>query len=105
MKRIVTLLLMVCCVMTGSSMAKVDPYSFYPSKRYKPKGEIFRPSKKLIDRNPRTPLVIKNKNGNVMYTISDGKVMVEVDTHGNKTFLLKGRKTHKMNKLIQMFEI
>ncbi len=37
MKRIVTLLLMVCCVMTGSSMARVDPYSFYPSKRYKPK--------------------------------------------------------------------
>ncbi len=98
MKRIGTiLLLIVCYVMTGSSMAKVDPYSFYPSKRYKPKGEFFRPAKKLIDRNPRTPLVIKDKNGNVMYTTSDGKIMVEVDTHGNKTFLLKGRKTHKMD--------
>jgi hypothetical protein len=97
MKKIISLIiaLLYLCVMTFNCYAGVDPYSFYPSKVYKPDKDFFRPVKELIDRNPLRPLVITDKNGNKSYVTSQGDVMVKVDNEGNKTFSLKGRKTHK----------
>lgn len=95
MKKLFTLLLSVYyCITAGYSLAGINPYSFYPSRIYRPKGEFFRSSKNLIDMNPLRPLVITDKNGNKMYVTSSGEVMVSVDRSGNKTFTLKGRRSH-----------
>ena len=80
---------------TRAGLAKIDPYSFYPSKMHRPKGEIYRASKRLIDISPTRPLVVTDKEGNVMYVTSNGKIMVKVDIYGSKIFSINGMESHK----------
>lgn len=78
------------------AVASIDPYSFYPSKIFKPKDRsFFKASRDLIDKSPFRPLVITDKNGNKMYVTSQGDVMVSVDKSGNKTFSIRGRRSHQ----------
>jgi len=78
--------------------SEADPYSFQPTKIYRPDSEIFRKAKELISVAPARPLVIRDKDGNTMYTTSTGKVMVRVDKNGNMTFSIAGRKSHQRTK-------
>jgi hypothetical protein len=109
MKKLPTLLFTIyfTIVVNQGVLAAIDPYSFYPSQVYKPKGEFFRPARELIDRNPLRPLVITDKNGNKTYMSAQGEVMVSVDNQGNKTFSIKGKRSHRRdskNKLTQQWD-
>ncbi|MFC2091932.1 hypothetical protein ACFLTD_04085 [Elusimicrobiota bacterium] len=106
MKKIASILLMFhyLTVISGIGMAAeewipytggVDPYSYFPSKAYKPDAQFFRTARKLIELNPIRPLVITDKYGNKTYSTADGETLVKVDSEGNMTFSLKGLESHK----------
>ncbi len=85
---------------TRAGLAGIDPYSFYPTKMHKPRSEIFRASKRLVDISPTRPLVVKDKEGNVMYVTSNGKIMVKVDIYGSKIFFINFMFTTFKNKIL-----
>ncbi len=93
-------LIIIIILFTGLSAAVAaagDPYSFMPSRAYRMDDSIFYRSEKLVEITPHRPLLIKDTQGNMMFTSSDGKVMVQVDNSGNKTFFLDGDKQHVKN--------
>ncbi|MFH1416158.1 MAG: hypothetical protein ABIH89_08775 [Elusimicrobiota bacterium] len=99
MKRIFSLLLALYYIslLACDGIARIDPYSYYPTKVFRPDGQLFKPAKQIIDTNPLRPLVITDKNGNKTYVTSKGDVMVSVDKDGNKAFSIHGRKSHERN--------
>ncbi len=93
MKKIVLLITIITVFICAGAEAG-DPYSFYPSSIYRMDESVFQRSESLVEITPGRPLVVRDKSGNVMLTTSRGEVMVNIDTAGEMTFSIGGRREH-----------
>ena len=90
------LILLITILYTVPSMAMPgDPYSFIPSKMYQMDDRVFYKGKEMIEITPEKPLIVRDKEGNIMLTSSNGKVMVQIDTAGQKTFHIGGEREYR----------
>ena len=73
-----------------------NPYSHSLSRM--PEGEMFPQNSTLVLITPERPLIVRERNGSINFVDSEGNVMVRLNTRGDRTFYVGGRKSHIKNK-------